>query len=388
MLDRQTGNRLLKLDGQWHYITYLPLQEVDWSIALVVPRATIDGQLRSLDQIALAAGALIVALIFALGLWQAQMVKNQALQVLQENTAATNQKLEAKTAELRQALLDLQQAQSQLIQNEKMASIGQLTAGIAHEINNPTNFVHGNLAHVQAYANNLLELIWFYQSHYPNPSSDVQRKIKQYELTFIQEDLPKVLESMKIGTNRIREIVSSLRTFSRTDETNSTAVDIHEGIDSTLRILQHRFMDLRDCQEIQVLKSYGKLPLVDCYVGPLNQVFMNILANAIDALEESSTHRSHIEITEHPNQIQIRTAVIRENWVEVTISDNGFGIPQDVQRHIFDPFFTTKPIGKGTGMGMYISYQIVVEKHGGNLSCESALGKGTTFRIQLPITQA
>ncbi len=379
MLDRQTGSRLVELDGRWQYIAYLPLQEVDWSIALVIPQDAIDGQLRPLDRIATAAGILIVAIICVLSLWQVQTGQNKALRVLQAETAATNEALEAKTAELRQALSDLQQAQYQIVQNEKMASIGQLTAGIAHEINNPVNFIHGNLTHVREYCDNLLHLIGTYQNHYPKPEPEILEEIDEIDLCFLESDLPKILQSMEIGTKRIREIVLSLRNFSRLDSTNFSAIDIHDGIDSTLIILQHRLKTSPDRPQTQVLKDYGELPSIEVYAGPLNQVLMNILANAIDALEDSKQHQ---------RQIQIRTAVIRDNWIEVAISDNGIGIPKSVQNRIFDPFFTTKPVGKGTGMGMYISYQVIAEKHGGRLACESESGKGTTFRIQLPIAQA
>ena len=296
---------------------------------------------------------------------------------------------ESKAAEtaLEQALTELHNAQLQMVQAEKMSSLGQLVAGIAHEINNPVNFIHGNLDYVQQYAHSLLSFVQLYQERYPHSVAEIQAEAEALDLDFIQEDLPKTLHSMRMGTDRIRELVLSFRNFSRLDEAGFKAVDLHEGIDSTLLILQHRLKATPERSEIRVKKEYGKLPLVECYAGQLNQVFMNILANAIDALEEQTVKQTRQEGQADFSQILIRTSSIEQRWVRVAISDTGAGIPEAIQRRIFEPFFTTKPVGKGTGLGMSISYQIVTEKHGGTLECCSMLGQGAEFRIQIPICQ-
>lgn len=297
------------------------------------------------------------------------------------------EKVEERTQEYQEALHHLTKTQSQLIQAEKMSSLGQLVAGVAHEINNPVNFIHGNLTHIKEYAYNLMDMMQLYQKHYPNPVDEIQAEAEEIDLEFVQEDLQKILDSMKLGTERIRQIVLSLRNFSRLDEAEFKAVDLHEGIDSTLLILQHRLQEKHECSMIKVVKEYGNLPLVECYPGQLNQVLMNILANAIDALEEQNAKRTFQEIKEHPSQITIRTSVIDVQWVQITIADNGSGMPEQVKQQIFNPFFTTKPVGKGTGMGMSISYQIITEAHKGKLECFSTLGQGTEFIIKIPIQQ-
>jgi signal transduction histidine kinase len=266
-----------------------------------------------------------------------------------------------------------------------MSILGQLVARVAHEINNPVNFIHGNLDYVQEYTQDLLAFVQLYQQYNPNPAPEIQTFAEDMDLEFLQEDLPKMLSSMKVGTDRIRQIVLSLRNFSRIDEAEFKSVDIHEGIDSTLMILQHRLKAKPEQPEIEVMKDYGIVPLVECYAGQLNQVFMNILVNAIDALEENNVKRTYQEIEENPSQIKIRTSVVNSTWLEVAIADNGVGISQEFQQRIFDPFFTTKPIGKGTGMGMSISYQIITQKHGGKLECCSNSGKGAEFIIQIPL---
>jgi len=266
-----------------------------------------------------------------------------------------------------------------------MSSLGQLVAGVAHEINNPVNFIHGNLIHVEQYTQDLLAIVQLYQQHNSNAAPEIQIATEEMDLEFLLQDLPKVLSSMKVGTDRIRQIVLSLRNFSRMDEAEFKRVDIHEGIDSTLMILQHRLKGKPQQPEIEVIKDYGNLPLVECYAGQLNQVFMNILVNAIDALEENHVQRNHQQSQDNSHQIIIRTSVINSTWIKIAIADNGVGISQELQQRIFDPFFTTKPIGKGTGMGMSISYQIITEQHGGKLECCSTLGKGTEFIIQIPV---
>jgi signal transduction histidine kinase len=228
-------------------------------------------------------------------------------------------------------------------------------------------------------------LVHLYQKHYPNPLGEIEKEAENIDLDFLQDDLPKILSSMRIGTDRIRQIVLSLRNFSRMDESEFKEVDIHEGIDSTLLILQHRLKAGLEHPEIKVIRDYGDLPLVECYAGQLNQVFMNILANAIDALEEINTQRVACSIEMHPCCITICTSVVDSQWVKIAIVDNGNGIPESIQTQIFNPFFTTKPVGKGTGMGMAISYQIITEKHGGTLRCFSTPEKGTEFEICIPV---
>lgn len=293
-----------------------------------------------------------------------------------------------RTAEVEQALQQLQLSQVQLVQSEKMAALGKLVAGVAHEINNPLNFIHANLNHMEEYIQIFLNFIELYQKNYPNPVDDIQEQAEDVNLSFIRSDVIKILASMKIGTKRIREIVLSLRNFSRIDEAEFKAVDIHEGIESTLIVLQHRFKVQPKGPEIQLIREYDKLPLVECYSGLLNQVFMNILANAIDSLEEANAKLADQQIQDRPNKIIIRTSIIDTESVQIMVVDNGCGIPENIRPYIFDPFFTTKPVGKGTGMGLSISYQIITEKHKGQLKCFSEVGQETKFVIQIPIHQS
>lgn len=292
---------------------------------------------------------------------------------------------EAQSKKLEKSLRELQQTQAQLVQAEKMSSLGQLVAGVAHEINNPVNFIYGNLKYAKDYTQCLLNLVHLYQRLYANPLSEIQEYIEEIELDFLLDDLPKILSSMQVGAERISEIVLSLRNFSRLDEADKKSVDIHQGLDSTLLILQSRFKDSVDYPGIKVVKNYGDLPLVDCYAGQLNQVFMNIISNAIDALDNYNNKRAIAEIHANPNKITITTQVIETKCV-IRIADNGSGMTEVVKERLFDPFFTTKPVGKGTGLGLSISYQIVVEKHGGTLRCLSEPGQGTEFWIEIPLS--
>ncbi|MBU7583494.1 MAG: HAMP domain-containing histidine kinase [Nostoc sp. TH1S01] len=311
----------------------------------------------------------------------------QLLDVSEQVTFIQSDRLEQAIADLQQALSQLQKTQAQIVQSEKMSALGQMVAGVAHEINNPVNFIHGNLSYLDSYTQELVSLLQDYQTHYPDPPTGLQAKLQAAELPFLLKDLTKILQSMQIGTERIRQIVLSLRSFSRLDEADIKEVDIHEGIDSTLVLLSHRFKPQAKNPAIQVIKDYGDVPKVECYVGQLNQVFMNILANAIDALEESHVGRCLSETQENPNQITIRTSQIDSNWVQIAIADNGVGIPEGIRSKLFDPFFTTKPVGKGTGLGLSISYQIVTEKLGGKIECYSTVGQGTEFIIQIPVQQ-
>ncbi len=310
--------------------------------------------------------------------------------------------LREKADQLEQALLELQETQIQLIQTEKMSSLGQLVAGIAHEINNPVSFIYGNIPHATQYTQDLLHLVELYRRHYPNPVPEIQAETEAIDLDFLSEDLPKLMDSMQIGAERIRQIVLSLRNFSRRDQAASERVDLHQGIDNTLLLLQHRLKAKAGHPEIQVIKEYGDLPLVECYAGQVNQVFMNILSNAIDALEEARSTTQEEQETDsslklsdassceaalrsRSPMLRIRTELQDGNTVVMRIADNGTGIPPHVQQQIFDPFFTTKSVGQGTGLGLSISYQIVVEKHGGQLKCFSTPGEGTEFWIELPV---
>jgi two-component system, NtrC family, sensor kinase len=285
-------------------------------------------------------------------------------------TTAVNQLIRG----VKKLLQERKDAESWLVQTEKMSSLGQMVAGVAHEINNPVNFIHGNLTHIKKHIADMVELVECFQQHYPNPPAELQAAIKRIEPDYLKQDLTKIIGSMTVGTERIREIVTALRNFSRLDESDFKAVDIHEGIESTLMLLQSR---LNGSAAIAITKNYTDLPLVECYPGQLNQVFMNILSNAIDAIYQQSSS---------PGMIKIRTAV-EEYQIAIHIIDNGMGMNEEVRSKIFDPFFTTKEVGQGTGLGLSISYQIITQTHGGKLSCISTPGQGAEFIIQIPIAQ-
>ncbi|PSN19532.1 hybrid sensor histidine kinase/response regulator [filamentous cyanobacterium CCP5] len=299
----------------------------------------------------------------------------------------------ARTEELTHALGTLQQAQLHLVQSEKMSSLGQLVAGIAHEINNPINFIYGNLNPASGYVNDLLQLIELYQTHQSPPPEAVQAFMEDIDLEFLREDMPRLMGSMKLGASRIRQIVLSLRNFSRIDEAEVKAVNIHEGIDSTLLILQHRLKQSNPgLPKIKIVKDYGHLPQVECFASQLNQVFMNILANAIDALdgvlETLDADQTSPYSPEFPPCIHIQTRSSAEGWAVISIRDNGPGIPEAAAKQIFDPFFTTKPVGKGTGLGMSISHQIITQKHNGSLEYRPCSEGGAEFTIKIPVCRS
>jgi signal transduction histidine kinase len=332
----------------------------------------------------------VIYIILLLIVSHAAKIMRHQYQIQQQTETAlrdSEQQARHQADDLDRTLKELKASQTHLIQAEKMSSLGQLVAGVAHEINNPVNFIHANIPYVEQYAQDLIEVVQLYQTHYFTPATEIATKEAAIDLKFLQEDLPKILNSMKMGTDRIAKIVLSLRNFSRLDEADFKAVDLHEGIDSTLSILQYRLNASSEYQAIQVIKNYSDLPLVECYPGKINQVLMNILVNAIDALQEHHPQPTVRNIKTKPSQITIQTNVIDANSVKIVITDNGVGLPDDIKQHIFDPFFTTKPVGQGTGLGMYISHQIITDQHCGQLECYSNADEGTQFMIQIPIQQ-
>jgi ammonium transporter len=293
-------------------------------------------------------------------------------------------RLKQKNKQLEEALTELKQAQTHLIQAEKMSSLGQMVAGVAHEINNPVSFIYGNIQPALDYTRDILQLLELYQQHYPQPQLEILDYADEIDVEFLKSDYLQLLDSMRVGAERIRDIVRSLRNFSRLDEADIKAVDLHEGIESTLLILQNRLKPNADHPEIEIIKDFGKLPLIECYPSQLNQVFMNIISNAIDALEEYNLQQLSKGMKSQQYQIRIKTLLVDPQWVEIRIADNGPGITEEVKSKLFDPFFTTKPVGKGTGLGLSISYKIVVEKHKGKIFCSSEPHQGTEFIIRIP----
>ncbi|WP_230966221.1 ATP-binding protein [Nostoc sp. NZL] len=377
MVAKRTNIELAQLDGKWSYVAYTPLREANWSVALVVPQENIESPLQALNLLAtVLGGLLVVGLISA---WRQVQLYEQ----IRDRALVSSRQAQ----QLSKTLKELQNTQARLIHTEKMSSLGQLVAGVAHEINNPANFIHANLNHASEYSAGILDLLKLYEQTYPNPTPEIRDRAQDLDIEFLAEDLPKLMASMQVGTKRIRQIVLSLRNFSRLDEADMKFVDINEGLDNTLMILNHRLTATADQAEIQIIKKYGDLPLVECYAGQLNQVFMNILANAIDALEEASQKRSFEDLKTNLNQIKIQTQVDESShYAIIQFHDNGIGMSEDIKQRVFDYMFTTKPVGKGIGLGMAIAYQIVVEKHAGTIEVDSTPGYGTEFTICIPLT--
>lgn len=377
------------LDSDWTVcIRTLNVADREWSL-LILPTSDFAEK----HWTAAATGAIGLLLTSILALYLGMSIRRaRTTQQLLASLEKTHEALQRSQTELRwqkmqleQAFHQLQQTQAQLVQTEKMSSLGQLVAGVAHEINNPVSFIYGNINFAQEYTSNLLEIVKLYGRHCQDPHPEIEELAKAIELDFLLEDFPNMLSSIKIGAERLGEIVKSLRNFSRKDEAEVKAVDIHEGIESTLMILQNRLKATPKREAIALIKEYGNLPPIECYAGQLNQVFMNILSNAIDALEEVFSGSSSSQ--EAIPTILIRTEVVKSDQIAIKIADNGPGMPEGVREKILDPFFTTKPVGKGTGLGLSISYQIVTEKHQGSLQCISAPGQGTEFLIQIPLSQ-
>ncbi len=413
----QLSRLMIGAIGMTLFTSFLSFQEHDWQI----PLPELFVAISKLLLVPITIG-LIIFLI-----WQYNQRLNQLLRQVEKDNAAlqaSQQLLEAKVKETNQAaqiaqaqaqqlestIVQLQNAQAHLVQSEKMSSLGQLVAGIAHEINNPVNFIYGNLKHAQDYARDLLQLIDFYQGFLPDNHPEIDYQHQIIELEFLVADLPKMLMSMQVGAERIREIVLSLRNFSRLDEAEMKAVDIHTGIESTLMILQHRLKGKPDMPNISVIKEYENLPLVECFPGQLNQVLMNLIVNSIDSLESHFVNqapeaagfpqeppfiwiRTHLEEETVPESLALfqdlekegEATKITTRKILISVADNGVGIPEAILGKIFDPFFTTKPVGKGTGLGLAIAHSTIVEKHGGKITCTSIPGNGTEFILEIPL---
>lgn len=381
-----------------------PIEQVTNIAQQVTGSANFEIQvpIQTQDEVALLAKALNQLISWA-GQYtqQLQQARDTLEQRVEERTQALRSSegaLRQKAEDLQATLTELQQTQLQLIESEKMSSLGQMVAGIAHEINNPVGFIHSNLKHSKSFANDLIFLLDLYQQHYPHPAEEIEAALEEIDLEFVKEDFPNLMESMRMGTVRIKDIVLSLRTFSRLDEAEVKAIDIHESLNATLTILHSRMEASRQQDSINVVKKYGELPLVECYAGQINQVFMHVLNNAIDALEErySPARTQEVEIA-HSGAIaqlappktvptiEIATQIVEKNAITIHITDNGPGISEAAKGNLFDPFFTTKKVGDGTGMGLSTSHQIITQRHSGRLTFTSQINQGTTFTIQIPI---
>ncbi|NEO85654.1 MAG: hypothetical protein F6J87_15595 [Spirulina sp. SIO3F2] len=322
--------------------------------------------------------AAIYGVVLMTVLWTAYWVIAYMLQLTRQAQNSSK--------ELQTTLQELQQTQSQLIQSEKLSSLGQLVAGVAHEINNPVSFIYGNLQPAEQYTEDLLKLLHQYQQEYPQANENIEQLKADIDLPFLETDFPQVIDSMRQGAQRIKTIVLGLRNFSRLDETGIKTVNLHEGIDSTLMLLKSQFQSHCGRSQIEIIRNYGTLPLVTCEPGPMNQVFLNLLSNAIDAIHDRN-QALNAEETSPLSQITITTQISPQNsqWIQITVADTGPGMSDRVQQQVFDPFFTTKAIGQGSGLGLSSSYDIVVNQHGGQLSCHSKLGAGSEFILTLPI---
>jgi len=377
LIDTQDKVKGLSL-GAVDYITK-PFQEEE-----VLARVKLHLGLRSLTKELAKQNALLKQEIEARALAEA---------ALQKLTLELEQRVMTRTAELSQALHNLKQAQVQLIQSEKLASLSQLVTGLVHEITNPVSFIYGNYTPTREYIFDIIKILNLYQKHYPTPPPEIQEESEAVDLEFVLEDLPKILDSIKVGAESLYNISVSLRSLSRVDASNLLPVNIHEGLDSALLILQHRLKAKGEHPAIEVIKKYGDVPLVECYPGQLNQVFINILANAIDALEEKISHemdsgeQNVYKAESLMPTIRIRTELDNEDSVIIRIIDNGPGITEQVKQHLFEPMFTTKPIGKGAGLGLPICRQIVEEQHSGRLTYISSPDCGAEFLIEIPLHQ-
>lgn len=381
------ADRLAQLQIQANIVVPILQGENLWGLLIAhhcrSPRKWQDSEIDCLKQIGVQLG---------IAIQQSTLFEQAQIEIAERQKAEialreSQTKLQEKNQQLEIALKDLKQTQTQLIQSEKMVGLGQMVAGIAHEINNPVSFIFGNLDYASEYAKIIFKLVQLYSSYYPDPPDEIQRELAENDLEFIIQDFPKLLISMQSGAERIEKIVKSLRTFSRLDEADMKSVDIHEGIESTLMLLQSRLKCPGKKSEIQVIKYYSELPLIECYAGQLNQVIMNLVYNAIEALEEKDQKRSGEEISAAPSTITIRTYISAKGYVAISIADNGCGIPESIRQKVFDPFFTTKPVGQGTGLGLSVSHSII-ERHGGKITCKSASAKGTKFIVEIPLKQS